>query len=156
MRYIEAPQPISDEGISLFMAGGIMGCPDWQSVFRRLLPQELNLTLMNPRRRDMVLDPSLLEEQIIWEHNALVQSSAISFWFPKETLCPITLYELGKWTARDKRLFIGTHPDYQRRRDVIFQTKLERPEVTVVDSLEALARQVTDWSTRLSHLGKEA
>jgi hypothetical protein len=49
----------------------------------------------------------------------------ISFWFPRETLCPITLYELGKWHGKaDKPIVVGMHPDYPRRIDVEEQSKL--------------------------------
>jgi hypothetical protein len=36
------------------------------------------------------------------------------FWFPCETLCPITLYELGAWTVlapqTGTKLFVGACP----------------------------------------------
>ncbi len=41
-----------------------------------------------------------------------------------------------------KPIFVGVHPDYQRRKDVEIQTQLVRPEVKVVYSLEDLAQQV--------------
>ena len=38
--------------------------------------------------------------------------------FPAETLCPITLYELGTWTQRglhsDTKIFVGCDPNYKR------------------------------------------
>ncbi len=49
-----------------------------------------------------------------WEHDHLRRAKAIMFWFPSETLCPITLYELGAWTilARQTgtKLFVGADP----------------------------------------------
>jgi hypothetical protein len=51
-----------------------------------------------------------------WEHDHLRRSKAIMFWFPSETLCPITLYELGAWTilARQTgtKLFVGAEPHH--------------------------------------------
>jgi hypothetical protein len=44
-----------------------------------------------------------------------------------------------------KPLFVGTHPDYQRRLDVEIQTRLARPEVWVVDALDDLVGQVRAW-----------
>lgn len=92
-------------------------------------------------------DPNTADAQIRWEHHHLNTASAILFWFPCETLCPIVLYELGAWSYRNiKPLFVGTHPDYQRRQDVVIQTHLVRPEITVVFSLDDLAEQVIAWS----------
>ena len=73
---------------------------------------------------------------------ALQMADAILFWFCSETLQPITLYELGAWSMSNKPLFVGVHPAYLRSLDVIVQTRLTRPEIHVVDSLQALAAQV--------------
>jgi len=87
--------------------------------------------------------PENAEEQIRWEFHRLRMIKNILFWFPKETLCPITLYELGAAVQHFwKTLFVGTHPEYQRRLDVETQLSLLRPEVRVVSSLEQLAEQV--------------
>jgi hypothetical protein len=75
----------------------------------------------------------------------LHRADAISFWFPCETLCPITLYELGAWSRQDKPIFVGTHPDYKRRLDVQIQTELARPEIQVVHTLSGLANEVGLW-----------
>ncbi|MEB3215903.1 MAG: hypothetical protein VKN72_06555 [Nostocales cyanobacterium 94392] len=42
----------------------------------------------------------------------------------------------------DKPLFIGVHPNYPRRQDVEIQTNLVRPDINIVYSLEALAKQI--------------
>jgi hypothetical protein len=107
---------------------------------------DLPLTILNPRRRNFPMnDPTAAAAQIAWEHRHLRKAGAVLFWFPSETLCPITLYELGAWSMSAKPLFVGTHPDYQRRLDVEIQTRLARPEVRVVSSLNDLAQQVRDW-----------
>ena len=128
---------------SVFLAGGITSCPDWQSDMVKKL-SDTNLTLLNPRRTTFdITDPVQSELQIAWEHAHLKKAMAILFWFPKETLCPITLYELGYWAAdRHKRLFVGTDPEYQRKIDVVTQLRLERPGIQVVHSLDELAQQV--------------
>jgi hypothetical protein len=84
-------------------------------------------------------------EQITWEHDYLRMADAILFWFPCETICPIVLYELAAWSMTDKPIFVGVHPDYQRRQDVEIQTGLARPEVEIVYSLEDLVGQVASW-----------
>ena len=53
MRYIEAPTVYTgpERERSVFLAGGITGCPDWQSwMVTRLRPA--SLALLNPRRAD--------------------------------------------------------------------------------------------------------
>ncbi len=133
----------------MFLAGGITGCPDWQQVMLDLLA-DMPLVVFNPRRANFPLhDPNAAEAQIKWEHGYLRKASAILFWFPCETLCPITLYELGAWTVLPKPIFIGAHPDYQRKQDIEIQTALVRPEVRLALSLEALAQQIRSEYTRL-------
>jgi hypothetical protein len=152
MRYIEAledytPQPGER---SLFLAGGISGCPDWQRTIVALLA-DTPLVLLNPRRASFPIDdPSAADMQIAWEHEHLRRAGAILFWFPCETLNPIVLYELGAWSMTEKPLFVGVHPRYQRRQDVEIQTRLARPDVPVVLSLEELASAVRDpaWLVR--------
>ena len=93
-------------------------------------------------------DPSAARTQIEWEYRHLQKAEAALFWFPSETLCPITLFELGAWSRSDKLLFVGTHSNYQRRLDVVIQLSLARPEVVVVADLAALAAQVQEWDRR--------
>lgn len=146
MKYIECPEIYEGNERSLFLAGGISNCPNWQEDLVRRL-NNTDLVLLNPRRKKFDLKKdNLEEEQIGWEYDHLKIASAVSFWFPKETPCPITLYELGKQSANKKPIFIGIHPEYSRINDVKIQTSLERPEVKIVYSLEDLAQQIRDWS----------
>lgn len=63
----------------------------------------------------------------------------------KETLNPITLFELGSWLNSDKKIFIGMHPDYEKKNNMIIQTKLVRPEIEIIYSLKELTDQIKDW-----------
>lgn len=145
MKYIEVPSVYEGNEKSLFLAGGITGCPDWQSELTNLLKPE-NIVLLNPIRTNFPINgPNAAEEQITWEYNHLRKANAISFWFPKETICPIVLYELGAWSMTEKPLFVGVHPDYKRRQDVEVQTKLERPDVQIVYDISSLYRQIKEW-----------
>lgn len=150
MRYIECPENLVVTNIDeevMFMAGGITNCPNWQQDYRSLLEGVKGLVVLNPRRANFdTRKTGESEFQIEWEHRHLMRSDVVSFWFPMETLCPITLFELGKISATPKfKIFVGTHPDYQRKFDVIHQLALVRPEVTVVHSLEELSQQVIDF-----------
>lgn len=149
MQYVEAPNeaPSGSPKPSVFLAGGITGCSDWQKIVVENLAHVSALTLYNPRRENFPIhDPKAAYEQIKWEYEHLRKADAILFWFPPETLCPIVLYELGAWTVSSKMLFIGTHPDYQRKQDVEIQTKLARPSSEVHTSLETLIDRVAGFS----------
>ncbi len=147
MIYIEAIEEFN--GYSgykkLFLAGGITNCPDWQQEMRGLL-EETDLILLNPRRANFPIgDPTAASIQIAWEHHALRAADAILFWFPKETLCPIVLYELGAWSMTEKPIFVACEPGYSRIQDVKIQTRLVRNDVDVVKSLDNLACQIRGW-----------
>lgn len=154
MLYIEAPNTTFGAKNVLFLAGGITGCPDWQGEIRKRFEVIDDLTVVNPRRSDFPIhDPSAAQTQIVWEYLNLMKADAILFWFPEETLCPIVLYELGFQLGRRygtlpnnreklPQLFIGAHPNYQRRLDVVIQSKLACHTGKVFDSLEELGDQV--------------
>jgi len=143
MRYIESPETyLVKGGKSLFLAGGITGCENWQQEMRKFL-NNVPIVLFNPRRKDFPIDdPSAAQAQIEWEFEYLRKASMILFWFPKETLCPIVLYELGSWSMTDKKIFVGIHPEYKRKQDVEIQTKLVREEIQIVYDLGTLSEQV--------------
>ncbi len=144
MNYVECPHT-AETSPSLFLAGGITGCPNWQAIVVEQL-KETPLTLFNPRRQQFPIDdPTASTFQIRWEYDHLRKADAILFWFPCETLCPIVLYELGAWSMTSKPLFVGVHPQYQRRQDVQIQTALVCPDVEIVHSLEDLVSQVRHW-----------
>lgn len=146
MKHVRCPAVHSTDELSIFLGGGISGCPDWHAELVRLLA-ETCLVLVNPRRQDFPIDdPTASRAQIEWEHEHLRKADAILFWFPCETLCPITLYELGAWSMTSKPLFVGVHPSYARRIDVEIQTRLARPDIEVVGSVEVLAAQVSEWA----------
>ncbi len=148
--YYEAPnKAVLNKGdISIFLAGGISDCPDWQAPVRERLNEEVpSLIVFNPRREHFDVSKKDKEsvKQIVWEHTYLGRATIVMIWFPKESICPITLLELGKFLLKPKtKLYVGTHPDYERRLDVEVQTKLERPEVKVWDNLDSMIGQIIE------------
>lgn len=146
MQYVEALAPYHGREKSIFLAGGISNCIDWQAEVTTLLA-DADLVLLNPRRANFPIhNPAESEVQIKWEFEHLRKATAILFWFPSETLCPITLYELGTWSMSEKPLFVGVHPNYQRRADVEIQTRLVRPDVAIVYTIEELVKQVLEYA----------
>jgi len=142
MKYIESLDVWNGNEVSLFLGGGITGCENWRDKIIHLLSTE-PVTLLNPRRKNFLIDdPSSTEELIRWEFIYLEKSSAVMFWFPSETLCPITLFELGTFARCSKKIFVGCHPEYKRRVDIITQMSLYRTDVKVVDTLEEIALQI--------------
>lgn len=111
-----------------------MGADDWQPRAVALLEKYPGV-LFNPRRSEP-FERSMQEDQVRWEFDALRKAKSIIFWFPPETLCPITLFELGVWVGTDKPIYVGTHPDYARRLDVEIQTSLVRKDLTIHSTLE--------------------
>jgi len=145
MKYIACPEiyiPRKHEK-SIFLAGGITGCADWQSELVELLKYE-KITLLNPRRKHFPEGnkDELTQAQTTWEYEHFKKATAISFWFPKETLCPITLFELGKQITQKKFLFVGVDSKYKRRTDIEIQMQLARPETPIAYSLNDLAQQI--------------
>lgn len=129
--YVEAPEiwegtigKISSR--SIFLAGGITDCPDWQARACEMLDRNTSLTVLNPRRKDWPMSGGMSEQQIIWERLHLNVADEIIFWFPKETLCPIALFELGTLLTDPRPLHIGCDPDYARRVDLEIQVPLLR------------------------------
>lgn len=140
---VTAPEPLvvypTPHPVSVFLAGGITGCPDWQSEMIKRLEDE-PVTIFNPRRPvwDMN-DRTATRTQIAWEFHALKMASLVLFWFPEETLCPIALFELGKCLGRKQKILVATHHRYARRTDVYEQLELEDYPYLLGESLEWLA-----------------
>lgn len=139
MRVITAPEErrITDFEVSCFLAGGITGCSNWRKeVIKELVKNyEIDdLVIFNPQREKFdVTDSSATYEQIAWEFNYLNKMDIFSVYFTKDTIQPITLYELGRYVEvmkhtfpRDfyKRIIISIEPGYTRVDDVITQTNL--------------------------------
>lgn len=147
----DSPYHLHKNSFKIFLAGGITGCPDWQKELIDLLNSNRNIggksiVLFNPRRENFPIhDPSAAEFQVEWEYERLHEADLISFWFPKETLCPIVLYELGFWNAKQsKPLVIGCDPGYQRLQDVKIQSSLAGYEDGVCSSIKELGAMIED------------
>jgi hypothetical protein len=159
-RYFEAPNEVPHavirRGTMLFLAGGITGCPDWQAEAAAwLLETCKHVVIANPRRAYYPEEGRAAEigkQQIEWEHHHLLKSRQILFWFPEETDCPITLFELGRHLDTPRRLFIGCHPNYLRRFDVEVQVKLEREEQRVHTSFGSLLGEAISWGQKLDRI----
>ena len=102
------------------------------------------MNILNPRRAVWPSVRSEQKDQILWEHEGLQDTRLVLFWFPKETLCPITLFELGRWSyGQGKRLIVGAHPEYARRVDLEIQLQMLEDPIIVLSSLDEIYESVS-------------
>ena len=117
---------------SVFLGGGISGCPDWQSGVCDNLRYE-NITVFNPRREHFdISDRTLTQQQIQWEFKRLERCDIFSMFFCEgESVQPICLYELGRNIVRMQnrfpsswkhRIVVTVEPRYKRADDVFWQS----------------------------------
>lgn len=139
MQYIEAPSDEEVEHVSIFLAGGITNCPDWQQAIREIFAP-FDITIFNPRREKFPIDdPNAAAEQIRWEYERLRKADINLFWFAAGSLNPIVLFEYGSAMERGKPIVVGCDPEYERIQDVRIQTMLRRPDIIVHNRLDVLA-----------------
>jgi Nucleoside 2-deoxyribosyltransferase like len=146
MKLITAPEQVNvDVAKSVFLGGGITNCPDWQKEIINLF-KDTDYYLLNPRRENFdISDQNASVIQIEWEYKYLNSCDVVLFWFPEEALCPITLFELGKYSSIKRQVFVGCHPNYERKFDVVKQLSLSRSDIKVVFDIQSLANQVKNY-----------
>lgn len=119
---------------SVFLAGGITACENWQDKVIDEL-SSYDITIFNPRRKNFdVTDKLASVKQINWEYERLEQMDIFSMYFcNSESLQPICMYELGRNILRmqmrfpldwQNRIIISVENGYKRTSDVIIQTEL--------------------------------
>ena len=103
-----------------------------------------NYAVLNPRREKFPIDDlNAAPEQIKWEFEHLRKADLISFWFCKETIQPIALFELGAWSRSKKPpIVIGVESGYVRELDIHIQMSLLGHYVAA--SLDELADLIKD------------
>lgn len=142
MRVITAPEKVvlNDGEISVFLAGGITDCYNWQQdiinyIESKNFAEKENLVLLNPRRENFPIhDPSASMEQITWEFNALENADIFSMYFVNnKSVQPICMYELGRNIVKMQmrkpidwkdRIIISVEDGYKREQDVQIQVEL--------------------------------
>ena len=121
------------------MAGGITGCPDWQTdTVNNIVNHKRNVVLINPRRESWNVNDGNNEFQINWEYQHIRAADCVYFWFPKEGLCPITLFELGCVINQDKLYRVGVEPGYVREQDIKYQLNNYAPHIPIYNTITDL------------------
>lgn len=143
-----------DGRVNIFLAGTITGSEvNWQEQAASFIIRHAGSTpvrVFNPRRGFFEFSNSELRTQIEWEYQHMLVSDAMLFWFGPETVAPITLFELGKFTARltPDVIAIGAHPDYPRRSDLEIQLGLMGFN-SISSDLEATCTELLDKVSKI-------
>lgn len=119
-------QPDADV-VRIFLAGAIDNgaAVDWQSQLEsiaRVSTYGEEVAMYNPRRRDwdasweQSLTNEKFVEQVYWEQDKLDECDIAFFFFPKDSVAPITLMEFGYTLAKNPRkVVVAAEPGYWRR-----------------------------------------
>lgn len=143
MQYIEAPSVTEPIQTSVFLGGGISGCPDWQAyVVKRLVGHPMSI--FNPRRKHFPMgDPDADRVQIPWEFKRLQKAHINAYWFAKETVNPIAIGEYFESLARGDLLVVGIDPGYTRQIDIEMRFELYGHDPKeIVFTLDAFADRI--------------
>lgn len=120
----------------IFLAGSIeMGkAEEWQEEAIQIIEAfsrnpccknfNNNTVIYNPRRKDwdssweQKLENPQFYQQVNWELSALENSTHILFYFAPNTLSPISLLELGRFSITDKKIAVVANSEYLRKGNI--------------------------------------
>lgn len=123
---------------SFFLCGSIIG-EEWRDQIVESL-KNFDVDIYNPKR--LSWKEALEKDQVIWENSYLGRSNVIVFWFSEESVCPISLFELGVHLFSNKVLYVGFSPKYQKLINLQTQLKLINPNMILYNSLENLISSI--------------
>lgn len=126
---------------SVFLAGGITNCKEWQKEVIKELEFD-DISIFNPRQEHFdITDKSASYKQIAWEFERLEEMSVFSIYFCNDNSDqPICMYELGRNIVRmqnrfpndwQDRIVISVEYGYRRKVDVVIQTGLCAPQLFI-------------------------
>lgn len=138
---ITAPSTENPIYTSVFLAGGITNCKEWQKQVIDEL-KSYDISVFNPRRESFdVSDKSATVKQIAWEYEQLERMDIFSMYFCDDNSDqPICMYELGRNIVRmqnrfpsdwQKRIVVSVEKEYRRRQDVLVQLDLCAQDIFV-------------------------
>lgn len=129
--------------MSIYLAGGISGCPDWQSRAAESL-RHLPISVLNPRQARYPGGDPAFRAQVRWEYHHIRRADVLLFWFPAASLQPIVWYELGAVVGTESHICVGADPAYARRLDLEVQLLLARPRLRLNSDLDATINEAID------------
>lgn len=135
---VQSPKDyVTDDRPSIFLAGGITG---WRQTMINKL-SGVDVVLLNPRVQTWPTSEAGIRQQLAWEHLYLREANLRMFWFAGETVCPMTLFELGIAIAEGWPLVVGADPKYAKCGELKLRCVLASPTLRIADSLEQLTGQ---------------
>ena len=129
------------DGFCIFLAGSIeMGkAVEWQDKVSESL-EEYSGNILNPRREswdsswEQSIDNPNFKEQVTWELDGLDRSQIIFFYLDPNTKSPISLLQIGKYIASDKKLIICVPKGFWRRGNI--EVLCDRYNIPLYDNLD--------------------
>jgi hypothetical protein len=143
--HIQSPEEyVTSEAPAAFLAGSAV-FPWREAVKKNISPEEA--VLFDPMNDQLAEENPM--KRVQWEVDHMDYADIVVVWLPKEdqtkphTFSLTSLFEMGRFVQmKDKPLVVGIAPEYIRRDELVTQLKVLRPEVTVVNSLDALQEQL--------------
>lgn len=162
MLVVTAPHlyiPRHDE-ITVFLAGGISGCRDWQKETIEHLREFVGkgddqVVIYNPRHENFdIKNRFATTDQITWEYQYLNQVDIFSMYFVGgDQIQPICMYELGRYTKPyDEQQVISVEREYMRTDDVIIQIALATRGLTPVHTFASPYTHAKHISEAINHV----
>lgn len=128
------------DDVTVFLAGGITGCRDWQKETIEHLQKfvgrdDTQVVVYNPRQENFdINNPTATIDQITWEFQYLSNVDIFSMYFVEgNQIQPICMYELGRYMKpHGDQQVISVERNYIRKFDVIIQVALATRGITTV------------------------
>lgn len=149
MQVIRIPAQYHGDAPSVFLGGGAGG-RDWRRTLIGLI-SDTTWVLLDPLTPpDFGDDGDALRRRTEWEFEHLGRATVKLFWFPADTPCMLSLFELGAWAKEDVPLVLGIEPGYQKRDELLLQMQLERPQLAIASTLHELAAHLKRYETAVT------
>ena len=144
IQVITAPSIETPKFTSVFLAGGITNCKEWQKEVIEELEFSA-ISVYNPRQEHFdVSDKNASYNQILWEFERLEKMDIFSMYYCNDNSDqPICMYELGRNILRmqnrfpsdwQRRIIISVEDGYRRKADVLIQTELATQNKVFVET----------------------
>ena len=147
---IKCPNKLPDKKTKwyIFLAGPILGAPEWQNNVPHINVDE-EIILLSPRRENY--DNFNYDEQVNWETICLRTADIILFWIPEEKekikgheYAQTTRTEYGEYLARGKKIIVGTNKNFIGRR--YFETKAKQYGINkIYDNINDCIHEIEEY-----------
>lgn len=144
IKLFEQPSMSGERHPTVFLAGGIVGCPDWQNQVMQGL-SDLRILFFNPRHDKDGKDIHFNSKVDQWVENWIIRTGLVAFWFCKETTQHKWIFQLGRMSDKVKPIIVGLHPDYKFAQDIQNLFILSRVRARLVYNIEDLIDKIRQF-----------